>query len=106
MRKVTLSLIALTLLVAGFLLAQVTTAKAVSEAPRTFSVVTPVGESPAQMRLPQHVQLTESDLRLRIEGEHDGRVIGTLMANVNGQWVEVILASKNMRAAAAPAINR
>ncbi len=96
MRKVTLAFAALTLLVAGFVLAQVTAVGAPAEAP---------GASLAQVRPGQNVQISK-DLRLRIEGQHDGRVIGTLMANVDGQWVEVILASKNMRAATAPAINR
>ena len=96
MRKVTLAVAALTLLVAGFVLAQVTAVGAPAEVP----VITP-----AQVRPGQNVQISR-DLRLRIEGQHDGRVIGTLMANVDGHWVEVILASKNMRAATAPAINR
>ena len=92
MRKVTIALAALTLLVAGFVLAQVTEVGAPAV-------------TPAQVRPGQNVQLSR-DLRLRIEGERDGRVIGTLMANVDGQWVEVILASKNMRATTAPAVNR
>ncbi|HEY0160055.1 MAG TPA: hypothetical protein VGF28_22400 [Thermoanaerobaculia bacterium] len=103
MRKVTLAVAALTLLVAGFVLAQVASPDAGKPRDLTlFAVpksqngtVTPVG----------NVQLSQN-LRLRVEGQHDGRVIGTLMTNVNGQWVEVILASKNMRAATAPAVNR
>jgi hypothetical protein len=87
MRKVTLAVAALTLLVAGFVLAQVTTAKT--------PVITMVGEN--EVKPVENIQLSQN-LRLRIEGQHDGRVIGTLMANVDGQWVEVVLASKNMRA--------
>jgi hypothetical protein len=44
-------------------------------------------------------------LGLRIEGTHDGRVIGTLVANVDGKWVDVHLASSNIRAIA-PAVRR
>lgn len=77
MRKLTIVLAALTLFVAGFVLAQATVAK--QNAPT--------------------MQLNEN-LALRIEGTHDGRVFGTLLTKVDGKWVEVILASKNMRAAA------
>ncbi|HEV7921114.1 MAG TPA: hypothetical protein VGR02_10040 [Thermoanaerobaculia bacterium] len=34
-------------------------------------------------------------LSLRIEGEHQGGVIGTLMVNHNGKWSEVILGGGN-----------
>jgi hypothetical protein len=106
MRKITLVVAALTLLVAGFVLAQVTAIPPAAETPRDFTVFTAPGKAPvAQVRQSESIQVSK-DLRLIVEGEHDGRVIGTLMANVDGQWVEVILASKNMRAATAPAINR
>jgi hypothetical protein len=95
MRKLTISAAALTLLVAGFVLAQVTAT------PPTLKVFTPAQTTAAKST--RDVPL--DDVRLRIEGERDGRVIGTLMVKVNGQWVDVVLASKNMRAADA-AINR
>jgi hypothetical protein len=106
MRKVTLAVAALTLLVAGFVLAQVTAIPPAAEKPQDFTVFNLPGKAAvAQVRQAESIQISR-DLRLVVEGEHDGRVIGTLMANVDGQWVEVILASKNMRAATAPAVNR
>lgn len=35
------------------------------------------------------------DVGLRVDGEHDGRVVGTLVAKVNGEWVPVELTSTN-----------
>ncbi len=108
MRKVTVLAAALTFLVAGYVLAQVTTAK---EEPRTFRVfpLSPEQERQAEamkVQLPQGEPMRISeDLGLRIEGRHDGRVVGTLVAKVNGQWVDVHLASYNMRVAQ-PAVRR
>ncbi|HYK05807.1 MAG TPA: hypothetical protein VE974_28940 [Thermoanaerobaculia bacterium] len=108
MRKVTVAVIALTFLVAGFVLAQVSTAK---EEPRTFRVF-PLSPEQVQQDEAMKVQLPQAepmriseDLGLRIEGRHDGRVVGTLVAKVNGAWVDVHLASYNMRVAQ-PAVNR
>jgi hypothetical protein len=108
MRKVTLAVAALTFLVAGFVLAQVSTAQ---QEPRTFHIfpLTPEQEQQAAaMKKPvpqgETMRISE-DLGLRIEGRHDGRVVGTLVAKVNGKWVDVYLASSNVRAAA-PAVNR
>jgi hypothetical protein len=103
MRKVTVAVIALTFLVAGYVLAQVSTAKAVVEEPQTLRVFP---ETPKVPQLPQAEPMRISeDLGLRIEGRHDGRVVGTLVAKVNGAWVDVHLASYNMRVAQ-PAVNR
>jgi len=108
MRKVTLLVAALTLLVSGYVLAQVSTAK---EEPRTLRVfsLSPGQEQQAEamkVQLPQGEPMRISeDLGLRIEGRHDGRVVGTLVAKVNGKWVDVHLASTNIRAVA-PAVTR
>jgi hypothetical protein len=40
-----------------------------------------------------------NDLGLRITGQHGRRVIGTLMAKVNGKWTEVQLAPQDSFAA-------
>ena len=108
MRKVTLAVAALTLLVSGYVLAQVTTAK---EEPRTLRVF-PLSPEQVQQDEAMKVQIAQAepmriseDLGLRIEGRHDGRVVGTLVAKVNGAWVDVHLASTNIRAVA-PAVNR
>ncbi|MEA2465189.1 MAG: hypothetical protein QOJ98_2936 [Acidobacteriota bacterium] len=109
MRKVTVAVIALTFLVAGYVLAQVATAK---EEPRTFHVfpLTPgQQQQDAAMKKGAVTQAEpmriSEELGLRIEGRHDGRVMGTLVAKVNGTWVDVHLASTNIRAVA-PAVNR
>jgi hypothetical protein len=108
MRKVTVAVIALTFLVAGYVLAQVSTAK---EDPRTLRMFPQMQqEAPKVPQIPQAEPLRISEeLGLRIEGRHDGRVVGTLVAKVNGAWVDVHLASYNMRVgqpAVAPAIKR
>lgn len=108
MRKVTVAVIALTFLVAGYVLAQVSTAKVVAEEPRTFRVFPEIQqeEAPKVPQIPQAEPMRISeDLGLRIEGRHDGRVVGTLVAKVNGAWVDVHLASYNMRAVQ-PAVTR
>ncbi|HYO76104.1 MAG TPA: hypothetical protein VE010_06535 [Thermoanaerobaculia bacterium] len=102
MRKVTVAALALTFLVTGFVVAQVTAANA--EQPKTFSIFPkmPAANAPAvaPAATPADTLQLNDKLALRVEGSHDGRVIGTLLTNVNGQWVEVVLASKNMRAVA------
>ena len=35
-----------------------------------------------------------ADVKVFIVGRHDGRVVGKLMANVNGKWIEVQLATQ------------
>ena len=50
--------------------------------PKQKTVVPAVSQDPAQ-------------LSLHITGRHQGRVVGKLMANVNGQWVEVQLAPQD-----------
>lgn len=114
MRKVTVAVIALTFLVAGYVVAQVSTAK---EEPRTLRVIQlspgQVQQDEAMKKAPQIPQAEplriSEELGLRIEGRHDGRVVGTLVAKVNGDWVDVHLASYNMRVAqpaVQPAIKR
>jgi hypothetical protein len=77
MRKASMAVAALTLLVAGFVLAQVTTVKL----PTT----------------PQQLPINDK-VALRVEGTHDGRVYGTLVVNVDGKWVDVQLGTSNVRA--------
>lgn len=91
MRKITFALVGVALLVSGYLLAQ-----ALPQGPSRITTTTDGqivaiqgGDSPA----------VNGDVAVRIEGTHDGRVLGTLVVKVNGKWTEVLLASKNMRAA-------
>jgi hypothetical protein len=114
MRKVTLAVAALTFMVAGYVLAQVTPEKGLGEEarPRTFRVfpvapeqAAPQVQAPKVPKLQQQPMRISEELGLRIEGTHDGRVVGTLVANVDGKWVDVHLASTNIRAVA-PAVRR
>ncbi|MFZ2490903.1 MAG: hypothetical protein WA208_05420 [Thermoanaerobaculia bacterium] len=43
----------------------------------------------AQSSGPEAQPTINSTLALRVEGERDGRLIGTLVAQVDGKWVEV-----------------
>lgn len=93
MRKLTTAVAALTLLAAGFVLAQTQ--------PRTIPFFKPPADSapaPREKNLPDNALQINAELALRVEGMHDGRAMGTLLMKVNGQWVEVMLTSKNMRA--------
>jgi hypothetical protein len=100
MRKVTIAVAALTLLVAGYVLAQVTSAKlpTIPER-RTTMTLTPIeGQTPSvNVTTTPEVQILDK-VGLRVEGSHDGRVYGTLVANINGKWVDVQLGGTNMRA--------
>jgi hypothetical protein len=83
MRKITLAFAALMFLGAGYVVGQVTTEK-----------------KPEQLvvfKSAQPVRIND-ELALRIEGAHDGRVFGTLVTKIDGRWVEVQLASTNVRA--------
>lgn len=79
MRKSLLIAVAAVLLVAtGYLIAQTTTA--------TTTFVPP----------PKPAVKVNDKLAIKVVGTtRQGRVIGTLMANVNGQWVEVQLAPQD-----------
>jgi hypothetical protein len=105
MRKITFALVAVLLLTSGYVLAQVTTANLPSTAPTTskVTVVVPKGSDPAAAAQALQIKPAEplpisDQLALRIEGEHDGRVYGTLVVKVDGRWVDVQLASKAIRA--------
>lgn len=99
MRKAALCLAALSLLLTGFVVAQVTSAKAIATPQPTLTILTTTDGKIVQTQPhaePIPVQLAE-DVAIRIEGTHGGQVLGTLVARVNGKWVDVHLASKNMR---------
>jgi hypothetical protein len=56
---------------------------------RVFPPPPPTTEKPA-------AAAGESEIGLRIKGRHQGRVVGTLVAKVDGKWVEVQLAPQDM----------
>jgi hypothetical protein len=99
MRKLTIAVAALTLLVAGYVLAQTTPKTLPFFKPPADAAVNTTAEAKLHQALPAGTMAINDHLALRIEGMHDGRAMGTLLTKVNGQWVEVMLASKNMRAA-------
>ncbi len=85
MRKLTLLLAALTLFVAGYLLAQTSAVNATK-----VTAIAPNGSTQAVALSASPVGIN-STLAVRIEGVEDGRVVGKLVAKVEGQWVEVKL---------------
>lgn len=95
MRKITLALSAALLLAAGYVLAQV------NEPERQIQIFKlPDGTTTATTATIPPVDdpvLINNQLALRVEGRHDGRVVGTLVVKVGDQWVDVQLASANMR---------
>jgi len=84
MRKLTLLFAVLTLLAAGYLLAQtaVTATKVTAIAPNGATQAVALSASPVGIN---------STLAVRIESVEDGKVVGKLVAKVEGQWVEVKL---------------
>ena len=85
MRKLTLLFATLTLLAAGYLLAQTTavnTTKVTAIAPNGATQAMALSASPVGIN---------STLAVRIESVEDGKVVGKLVAKVEGQWVEVKL---------------
>lgn len=85
MRKFTFLLAALTLLAAGYLLAQataVTGTKVTAIAPNGATQSLALSASPVGIN---------NNLAVRIESVEDGRLVGRLVAKVEGQWVEVKL---------------
>jgi hypothetical protein len=86
MRKLSFLLAALTLLAAGYLLAQtaVTTTKVTAIAPNGATQAVALSASPVGIN---------STLAVRIESVEDGKVVGKLVAKIEGQWVEVKLSN-------------
>ncbi len=103
MRKFTIAVTAVLCLVAALVPGQ--TAKKsdgrtlnVFTFPNGEAVTTTADQPPVTLDASKPIALNDN-LALRIEGMHDGRVMGTLVVKVDGRWVDVHLASKNMRAA-------
>ena len=96
MRKVTLALSAVLLLAAGYVIAQV---KEPERQIQIFKLPDGTTTTSATATIPQTNEPVpiNNQLALRVEGRHDGRVIGTLVVKVGDQWVDVQLASANMR---------
>jgi len=91
------AVIAASALVATAILAQHHASLPSKPVQRQTMMVTPHGSSTSVEELNSVVVL--EDVGLRVDGEHDGRVVGTLVAKVDGRWVAVELSSTNARAA-------
>jgi hypothetical protein len=91
MRKLTYAACALALLAAGFLLAQSVPVSRTAMTTTTDGAIVSLQGGSAR-------PVVNGDVAIRIEGTHDGRVVGTLVVKVDGKWVDVQLASANMRA--------
>jgi hypothetical protein len=61
----------------------------------TYRIFTKPGETPVAPAQKTAVT-SETELKFRITGMHQGRAIGTLLAKVDGKWVEVQLAPQDM----------
>jgi hypothetical protein len=92
MRKLVFPIAALLLIATGYLLAQPTERAG-------HIVMTPDGKIIQKGGTPEPKQLTiapdEGALSLRIEGEYQGRIVGTLLVRRNGKWSEVMLGGRN-----------
>jgi len=96
MRK-SLAVIFVPVLFATAILAQHHASLPATPVQRQTVTVQPDGSSTTVEELKNVVVL--EDVGLRVDGEHDGRVVGTLVAKVNGRWVAVELSSTNALAA-------
>jgi hypothetical protein len=95
MRKVTLALSAVLLLAAGYVIAQVKEPERqiqIFKLPDGTTTAATTTIPPTNEPVPINNQLA-----LRVQGRQDGRVVGTLVVKVGDQWMDVQLASANMR---------
>jgi hypothetical protein len=61
----------------------------------TFKITTDTAGNVLSTTEVKTVPLTSQDLGLKVVGRRNGRVVGKLMAKVDGQWVEVQLAPQD-----------
>jgi hypothetical protein len=71
-----------------------TVAWAQSERP-TYTITTDTAGKILSSTERKAVTLSSDALALRVQGRRHGRVVGTLVANVDGQWVEVQFAPQD-----------
>lgn len=62
---------------------------------RTFMITTDTAGKVLSSTAAEPVTLSNEALSLKVTGEHHGRVVGTLMAKVDGRWVEVQFAPQD-----------
>lgn len=61
----------------------------------TFAITTDIAGNVLSSTATEPLTLSNESLGLKVTGEHQGRVVGTLMANVEGRWVEVQFAPQD-----------
>ncbi len=66
----------------------------------TWTMTTDTNGQPIQVLAPASKLVRGSDLAIRIVSTGKGRVVGTLMANVDGKWTEVQFAPQDTLATA------
>ena len=93
MRKV--SAIAIVAFVLGVLMGAAAAVRAQVPATGTFSMQTDTAGNVLSTTQPEQTLLKGEDLSVRVRGKNGKRVIGSLMARINGAWVEVQLAPQD-----------
>ncbi len=66
-----------------------------AQAPQKFTIVTTTDGHAVSTTRPEPVVIKSDDLALRVTGRDGKRVIGTLVARVDGKWVEVEMAPQD-----------
>lgn len=79
--------------VLGLALGAGTVAWAQSE--QTYTITTDTAGNVLSSTERAPVTLSSDALGLRVQGKHHGRVVGTLLAKVDGKWVEVQFAPQD-----------
>ena len=72
-----------------------TVAWAQSERTPAYTITTDTAGNILSSTERKPVTLSGDALALRVQGRHHGRVVGTLVAKVNGEWVEVQFAPQD-----------
>lgn len=94
MRKLSFALAALLLLATGYLFARPADDLPIFKKPSAQGEG--VNPTITARATPGTFVRIGDDMALRIEGEYQGRVVGTLMVRKNGRWSEVILGGNNV----------
>ena len=75
--------------------AQIEGAKLITSPQTTFTITTDTAGRILSSTEIKPETLTTPDVGLKVVGRHSGRVVGTLVAKIDGEWVEVQLAPQD-----------
>lgn len=78
--------------------AQAQRASALPAPGQTFTITTDTAGNVLHSTAIEPVTLPNEALGLRVAGRHHGRVVGTLVAKIDGEWVEVQFAPQDFLA--------